>query len=311
MSESMQENQRGDDEVWTVKRLLEWTAGWLGSKGVESPRLDAEVLLAKAAGCSRIQLYTRFDEPVDEAVRGVFRALVRRRSAGEPVAYLTGSREFFSLPLRVTPAVLVPRPESELLVVRALDLARDLEAPRILDVGTGSGAIAVAIASQLPRAAVTATDIDPAAVALAGENAAALGVADRVRCLCGDLLEAVPAGETFDLIVSNPPYVREDEFEALPRDVREHEPRSALVAGPTGVEVLQSLVATAAARLAPGGWLLVEIGPPEASSAVVAASDSLVAGPTLADLAGRPRVVQARRADEADAPGSSAGGRVV
>lgn len=282
-------------DAWTVGRLLEWTSGWLRGRSADSPRLDAEVLLAHVLGCQRIELYTRFAEVPAEEPRAAFRELVRRRGQGEPVAYLTGSKEFFSLSFRVSPDVLVPRPETESLVVRGLDLCRHLEAPRIADVGTGSGAIAVALARHLPTATITAIDISAAAAAIARENAAAHGMGDRVRVLEGDLLTGLPEGEMFDLIVSNPPYIRDDEFEGLPRDVRDFEPRGALVAGPRGVEPLERLVAMTAERLVPGGWLLVEIGPPEASEAAVATATHLQPEATLPDDAGIPRIVQARR----------------
>ena len=287
----------GDD--WTVGRLLGWTTEWLGSRGSESPRLDAEVLLAHVRGCPRIALYTAFDTVVGESERGRFRDLVKRRGEGEPVAYLVGSREFFSLPLVVTKAVLVPRPETEGLVVRALDLCKEqgLAAPRIADVGTGSGAIAVALARHLPDGRFVATDVSPAAVEVARRNAERHGVAERITFVACDLLDDTRAAGPFDLVVSNPPYVREDEFAALPRDVREHEPKSALVAGPTGIEVVERLVEAAAARLAPGGWLLVEIGPAvaQAAAAAIHAHPAFEPAPTLPDLAGLPRIVQGRR----------------
>lgn len=282
-------------ESWTVGRLLEWTTGWLRGRGSDSPRLEAEVLLAWVLDCQRIELYTRFGEVVAEEPRGTFRELVKRRGQGEPVAYLTGSKEFFSIPFRVTPDVLVPRPETELLVVRGIDLCRDLAAPRIADVGTGSGAIAVALAKHLPHATVTAIDISPGAVAVAQGNVDANHVADRVRVVEGDLLSPLPPGEVFDLVVSNPPYIREEEFAGLPRDVRDFEPRGALIAGPRGVEPLERLVAMTTERLVGGGWLLAEIGPQAASEAVLDAAEHLERQPTLPDDAGIPRVVQARR----------------
>jgi release factor glutamine methyltransferase len=286
------------DDVWTVGRLLMWTTDWLGARGSDAPRLDAEVLLAHVRGCPRIALYTAFDTPVADAERARFRELVKRRGEGEPVAYLVGSREFFSLPFAVTKGVLIPRPETEGLVVRSLDLVKSAAAPRIADVGTGSGAIAVTLAKQLPRATLVATDIAPAALAVAAANAARHGVAERIEFVECDLLADPRAAGPWDVIVSNPPYVRDDEYPALPRDVRDHEPRTALVAGPTGVEIVTRLAAEAAERLAPGGWLLVEIGPSTAAAAeaALAAQAGLVPGPTLKDLAGLPRIVQARRA---------------
>jgi len=286
------------DDVWTVGRLLTWTTDWLTTKGSESARLDAEVLLAHVRGCQRILLYTAFDTPVSDAERARFRELVKRRGDGEPVAYLVGNREFFSLPFAVSPAVLVPRPETEGLVVRVIDLCKPLPAARIIDVGTGSGAIAVTLAKHLPRARLVATDISPAALAVARENAARHGVAERIEFLECDLLSAPQAAGPWDVIVSNPPYVRDDEFDALPRDVRLHEPKAALVAGPTGVEVVAQLAADAVGALAAGGWLVVEIGPVVAAAAerALAAVPGLVPGPTLADMAGLPRIVQARKA---------------
>ena len=285
------------DDVWTVGRLLTWTTDWLGTKGSESPRLDAEVLLAHVRGCQRILLYTAFDTPVADAERARFRELVKRRGEGEPVAYLVGSREFFSLPFTVSPAVLVPRPETEGLVVRTIDLCKPLAAPRIIDVGTGSGAIVVTLAKHLPKARLAAADISTAALEVARDNAVRHGVADRIEFLECDLLADPQAAGPWDVIVSNPPYVRDDEFESLPRDVRLHEPKGALVAGPTGVEVVTRLAATAAERLAPGGWLVVEIGPSVAAAAeaALAAVPGLVPGPTLPDMAGLPRIVQARK----------------
>ncbi|MCE9631667.1 MAG: peptide chain release factor N(5)-glutamine methyltransferase [Planctomycetia bacterium] len=285
------------DDVWTVGRLLTWTTDWLGARHSDSPRLDAEVLLAHVRGCPRIALYTAFGTPVSEQERSRFRELVKRRGEGEPVAYLVGSREFFSLPFTVTKDVLVPRPETEGLVVRAIDLCKAAAAPRIIDIGTGSGAIAVTLAKHLPKASIVATDISPAALVLARANAEHHGVADRVEFVECDLMSDPRAAGPWDVIVSNPPYVREDEFEALPRDVRLHEPRTALVSGPTGVEVVERLAAAAPAALAPGGWLLVEIGPAvaEAAEKVIKHQPSLMPEPTLKDMAGMPRIVQARR----------------
>jgi release factor glutamine methyltransferase len=291
--------ERGETDVWTVGRLLTWTTDWLAARGSDSPRLDAEVLLAFVRGCPRIALYTAFDVPVGEEERGRFRGLVKRRGDGEPVAYLVGNREFFSLAFAVSPAVLVPRPETEGLVVRLLDLCRPVPPDggrlRIAEVGTGSGAVAVTLAKHLPHADLVATDISSAALAVARDNAVRHGVADRIEFLECDLLDHPRAAGPWHAIVSNPPYVREDEFDALPRDVRQHEPRGALVSGPTGVEVIGRLAAVAATSLVPGGWLVVEVGPAAAAESVVASCRGLDLGPTLKDLAGLPRIVQARR----------------
>lgn len=294
----------GQSDVWTVGRLLTWTTEWLAGRGSDSPRLDAEVLLAAVRGCPRILLYTAFDEPVSDEQRSRFRDLVRRRGSGEPVAYLVGSREFFSLAFEVTPATLIPRPETEGLVIRVLDLWKQQATktgPRIVDVGTGSGAIGVTLATRLAGATVLATDQSKAALAVAAANADRHGVADRVTCVVGDLLDHPAAAGPWDFVVSNPPYVREDEFEGLPPDVRLHEPRDALVAGPTGCELIARLLPQAAERLVPGGWLLIEVGPATAAAAeqLVAETPGLITEPTLPDAAGLPRIIQARRADGA------------
>ena len=286
-----------NDDEWTVGRLLSWTAGWLAERGSDSARLDAEVLLAHVRGCQRILLYTAFDEVISDEQRGRFRELVRRRGQGEPVAYLVGSREFFSLPLTVSPAVLVPRPETEGLVVRVLDICRASPGSRIVDVGTGSGAIAVALAKHLPQARLAATDISGAALVVARENAARYGLEGRISFHECDLLEDPAVAGPWDVVVANLPYVREDEVAGLPRDVREHEPRAALVGGPRGIEPLERLAALAVTRLAPGGWLVLEAGPTVAADLERALAEipGLEVGPTLPDLAGLPRVFQARR----------------
>jgi release factor glutamine methyltransferase len=287
-------------ETWTIGRLLSWTADYLKQHGSDTPRLDAEVLLAAARGCQRIQLYTAFDEVADDKTRGTFRDWVRRRAEGMPVAYLVGYREFYSMRFRVTPDVLIPRPETELLVVRLLDLAKLRQngdaTLAIADVGTGSGIVAVCAAKQLPAARVTAIDISPAALDVARANAADHGVADRIDFVAGDLLTTV-SDRQFDFIVSNPPYVSSAEYAELPTTVRDFEPRQALLAGDRGTEAIERLVPEAAERLFPGGWLLVEISPMIEAGAVefLTAQATLEPAPTIKDLSGLPRIVQARK----------------
>jgi release factor glutamine methyltransferase len=286
-------------ETWTVGRLLTWTTQYLKAHGSESPRLDAEVLLAEVLGCKRIELYTAFDRLPPEPQRAALRELIRRRAEGAPVAYLVGHREFYSLDFRVTPEVLIPRPETEFLVIALLDLARQHPPGEltICDVGTGSGIIAVTAAKHLAHSRITALDVNPAALKVARQNAEAHGVADRIEFLQSDLLAAVPAQRRFDFVVSNPPYVSEAELASLAPGVRNYEPRSALVAGPQGTEVIAALLGQAADRLHPGGHLLVEISPMihDAVQALVAADDRFLPGATIKDLARLPRVVQARR----------------
>lgn len=274
---------------WTVRRILEWTTAHLATHASETPRLDAEILLAHARGCQRIELYTHFGEIVSEDQRAIMRDLVRRRAAAEPVAYLVGHREFFSLDFRMTPAVLVPRPDTETLIIELLELAKRHEAPRILDVCTGSGCIAVAIAVNLSGASLTAVDISGEALAVARENAQAHGVQDRVRFLKGDLFAPLEASERFDFIISNPPYVRDDEIANLPPDVRLHEPLLALRAGPEGLNVIRRLIAEAPGHLQPGGHLFVEISPQQAQDVerLCAATGAYEAVRIVRDLAGK------------------------
>jgi release factor glutamine methyltransferase len=214
-------------EEWTVRRVLDWTTAHLKQHGSETPRLDAEILLAHARDCRRIELYTRFDEPLTDAQRAVMRDLTKRRAKSEPVAYLVGHREFFSLDLRVTPDVLIPRPDTETLVVELIDAVRPVESPRILDLGTGSGCIAIAAAVNLPSARITATDLSDAALAIARENAEKHAVSDRIRFLRGDLFAPLAQGEQFDVIASNAPYIADHEQETLQNDVRRFEPHAA------------------------------------------------------------------------------------
>jgi release factor glutamine methyltransferase len=288
-------------DPWTIGRLLTWTADFFRQHGSETPRLDAEVLLAAARGCQRIELYTAFDQEIDDASRGKFRELVRRRGEGEPVAYLVGYREFFSLRFRVNSDVLIPRPETELLVVRLLDLAKQEFAGtaelRIADVGTGSGIIAICAAKHLSRAQVTAIDRSSTALAVARENAQQHGVAERIEFLESDLFSTLGPEHKFNIVASNPPYVREAEFATLAPSVRNFEPLLALVAGPRGTEVIERLVPQSADRLSTGGWLLLEVSPMIEPSVreILSASKMFEPGPTLKDSAGQPRVVQAKR----------------
>jgi release factor glutamine methyltransferase len=287
-------------ETWTIGRLLGWTADYLKQHGSHSPRLDAEVLLASAAACQRIELYTRFEEPASDDLRARFRDLVRRRSEGTPVAYLVGRREFYSLPFRVTPDVLIPRPETEFLVIDLLDRIGQL-APtgtiRIADVGTGSGIIGICTAKYAPQAKITAIDISPPALEVARGNAADLGVAERIDFVEGDLLAALVPNLRFNFIASNPPYVSDSEYENLDRDVKNFEPRLALIAGPQGTSVIERLIPQAADRLETGGSLLLEISPmlEDTVRRLIAADGRFALDATIKDLAGHARVIAARR----------------
>jgi release factor glutamine methyltransferase len=276
---------------------MAWTIEFLKSHGSESPRLDTEILLAHARGCQRIELYTNYDTPLSDAQRAVMRDLVQRRAKAEPVAYLVGHREFFGLDFQVDPSVLIPRPDTETVVMDVLDAAKPLTHPRIVDVCTGSGCIAVAVAVNCPQARLTAIDIEPPALSVAQHNAQRHAVADRITFLQGDLLEPLAAGEQFDIIAGNPPYVSEAEFETLQADVRLHEPHRALDGGPDGLAVLRRLIPQAAGHLGSGGRLILEIASEQVDSITRIIEETGDFGETkvLKDLAGRSRVVRTLR----------------
>jgi release factor glutamine methyltransferase len=279
-------------EVWTVLRLLRWTADYFAGRGIDNPRLDAELLLANTLGLDRVGLYVNFERPLQGSELAAFREQVRRRAGREPLAYILGKAEFWSLPLKVTPAVLIPRPETELLVEESL--ARLPSGGRVLDVGTGSGALAIALAHERPEFVVTAIDVSAAALEVAGENACSNEVAERI-CFLQQDLAALPAGP-FDLVVANPPYIPVGELASLMPDVRDFEPHLALDGGADGLDAYRALARQAGSVLAPDGWLLVEVGIGQAT--VV---KQLFAGAGLAeifaasDLAGIERVVGGKK----------------
>ena len=281
-------------EAWTVRKLLSWTQDFLKKKGLDTPRLDSEILLAHALGCPKIELYVRIDEEPPEPVRTVFREMIKKRADGMPVAYLVGYREFYSLPFHVTPAVLIPRPETETLVMEALRLLKPMADPRVLDLCTGSGCVAVTIAKQHKTARVTATDISAEALAVATKNAERHSMTDRVTFLKGDLAAAV-AGQTFDVVVSNPPYIAQSELPTLDPGVRNFEPMGALDGGPDGLDFYRRLAADVLALLNPGGTVLVEIGVTQEAAVRELFAAQLEPGKTFKDQTGRPRVVTARR----------------
>lgn len=285
------------DEPWTIRRLLDWTKTFLAGRGVESPRLEAELLLAHALGCSRTDLYTRYAEEPGEAQRTAFRELVKQRAAGKPVAHLLGRKEFYSLELEVSPAVLVPRGDSEWLVTEAEALGKAMDAPTILDVGTGSGCLAIALAVRLKSASVSAIDVSEEALAVARRNAEKHKVADRVRFLHGDLFAPLADDDRFDLIVSNPPYVTTAALAALAPEVRDQEPRLALDGGPDGFAVIDRLIAEAGTRLKPAGYLLCEVGHDQMAEAKARFErGGWAVDRTVQDNGGHLRVLRARLA---------------
>jgi release factor glutamine methyltransferase len=255
-------------------------------------------MLAHVLARQRVELYTHFDEAVNEECRERFRELVRRRAAGAPVAYLVGQKEFFSLALHVSSAVLIPRPESEFVVTEYLALASQLEAPRAVDVGTGSGCLAIAAASRQARAQFVAIDISQDALEVARRNAARLGVADRIEFRLGDALGPVAGEGPFDAIVSNPPYIPTEQMEHLEPGVRDYEPRIALDGGPDGLAVVRRLIEGSVDLLKPGGHLILEIGSDQEQPvrALIEAQRGLRLAPTVFDHAKHPRVIWAARA---------------
>ncbi|MEZ4269545.1 MAG: peptide chain release factor N(5)-glutamine methyltransferase [Myxococcota bacterium] len=266
-------------ESWTLLKTLQWTVGYFKEKAVPQPRVDAEVLLAHVLGLQRILLYAHFDRPLTDDERDRYRDLVKRRvQAREPVQYLTGTQEFWSLSFRVEPGVLIPRGDTEILVEEALAHAKALQASgraalRIAEVGTGSGCIAVALAHELPEATVWAGDVAETPLRLAAENAQTLGVAERVHVLRADGLPPLyeAAGRApFDLIVSNPPYIPQGLHAGLMPEVRDHEPALALTAGPEGLDVIAPLVLACARPgvLADGGGVFLEISDDEQAAKV-------------------------------------------
>lgn len=288
------------DGAWTIQKVLTWSTDFLKERNRSAtPRLDAEILLAHALSVPRLHLYTHFDKPLSVGERGPFKQFLMRRGGGEPVAYITGTKEFMGLSFAVSSAVLIPRPDTEVVVETALAELRSASAPRILDVGTGSGCIAVALAVRLHDAVVDAWDVDEGALALAAVNAASHGVS-RIAFQRQDALEASAwtSGEAYDLIISNPPYIAVAEEPALPDSVVKFEPKGALFAAEDGLAFYRRFGDSAAARLAPGGRMVLEIGATQGPTvqALLEASGWDVA--IKKDYAKLDRVIVAARAAE-------------
>lgn len=287
------------EQQWTIKRLLDWTTEFFNRVDADSPRLEAEVLLAAALNCARIELYTQFNQVPAAEPMAKFRQWVKQRAEGEPVAYIVGYREFYSLRFAVNSQVLIPRPETEHVVVAALEAAKKIaDRPlRVLDIGTGSGCIAITLAKYLTDCKIAATDLSPGAIEIAALNAESHGVTDKIRFFQGDLFAALPAGSgAVHLIVSNPPYIGTREVDTVERQVKDFEPKMALFAGEQGTDVIARLVADAPARLLPGGFLIFETSPVimEACLKLVAQQDMELVE-VVKDLAGLKRVVVARK----------------
>lgn len=250
---------------WTIRSVLEWTSGYFTSHHIDSPRITAEVLLAHTLNLKRIDLYLRYDQPLLPSELADYRLLVQRRRRHEPVAYIVGRKEFWSLDFAVNPAVLIPRPDTECLVetaLRILDEKRETErVPQILELGTGSGAVIIALASERPECRFFASDVSPAAVSTARENAIRNRVSDRISFFCGDWFTPLkPFNVRFDLIVSNPPYIRSGDMSRLAPDISRFEPRNALESGAGGLDAIGHIIERAPAFAVPGATVLLEIG---------------------------------------------------
>lgn len=282
---------------WTIRKLIRWAAGYLEKHGADSPRLSAEVLLATVLGTSRIDLYVNYAKPLESTELDKFKQLLLRRARREPLAYITGEKEFWSMALRVTPAVLIPRPETECLVEAALAvMAQPLPTGpgRILEVGTGSGAIVIALASEQSQHRYTATDVSAAAVRVAAENARRHGVDHRIDFICADGFDAiVPGGRPFDIIVSNPPYIRSGELAHLAPEIYNYEPHLALDGTENGLAVIRRMIEQAPAFLKAGGRLLMEIAHDQDNDVrkLGAAADAYADIAFRRDLNGHMRVV--------------------
>ncbi|MHC4478460.1 MAG: peptide chain release factor N(5)-glutamine methyltransferase [Planctomycetota bacterium] len=249
---------------WTIQKLLDWIAGHFTEKGIDSPRLSAEMLLSHVLDMKRIELYTQFDNPVAKPQLDRLHQLVKRAAQNEPIAYLIGRTEFYCLTLQVSPDCMVPRPETELLTERAIEFLRTRKAAQsVCDLCTGCGCIAVAIAKNHPAAQIIATDISDAALAVAAQNIESHDLKKRIKLLCGDLFDPIVPEldvSSFDLIVCNPPYVSAVEFAKLDKNVKDHEPKLALFAGQDGLDVYRRIAAQVGPYLKPDAALMLEIG---------------------------------------------------
>lgn len=286
-----------DDGVWTILKMILWSAEYLDGKGVENGRLDAEHLLAHVLGLDRLHLYLEFERPLTSDELDAYRPLLKRRAAREPLQYIIGGQPFRDLDLEVDPSVLVPRPETEVLVDHVLEWARasGRDGLGVLDVGTGSGAIALSLALEGPFASVVATDVDDEALEVARRNRATAGLDDRVELRSGALFEPLADEERFDVVVSNPPYVAEEDTASLQIEVRDWEPARALFGGREGLDVLRSIGSGAYRHLRPGGLLALEVGlgQAEAVAAILSDAEAYDDIRTLRDYAGKERFVLA------------------
>lgn len=283
-------SENGD--IWTIGRILKWTEQYFGTKGVESPRLDAEVLLSHVLKKERIYLYVHFDQPLEAAELAAYKELIKQRVNHVPVAYLLGQKEFMGLTFKVTPATLIPRPDTEILVQAAVERLRGREKVSFADIGTGSGAICLSVLSFVPDSTAATVDISQEARAVAEENAKRLGLSERIEFFTGDLLEPVK-DRKFTAILSNPPYIPEQDIEGLQAEVRCQEPYGALAGGKDGLDFYRRLCSEAPVLLDDDGFMAFEVGIGQAAKVAALAEENPLIARTeiLKDLAGIERVV--------------------
>lgn len=280
---------------WTVRRLLSWTREYLEKRGIESPRLEAEHLIAHVLGIERMDLYLDPERPLTYGELQHFKELLKRRAKGEPLQYITWIQGFWKYTFRVRPGVLIPRAESEVLVKHALKVIKNEVAPLILDVGVGSGCLILSILADAPQARGIGTDLSAVALDITKENALRLGISERLSLVRGDLLSPFKKG-VFDVIISNPPYVSNEEWATLPREVKNHEPKVALDGGKEGLYYVSKLISRAWEHLKPGGFLLIEIGWEQGEKAKTLCKGRPYRDITIAkDLSKRDRALMARR----------------
>lgn len=285
----------------TVLEIIKRTTEFFATKGIESPRLNAELVIGHALGLKRMQLYLQFERPLAEAELEKIRPLVRRRAQREPVQYILGEIEFCGLRLKVDPRALIPRPETELLVENVVMACAATPPGRILDLGTGTGAIALALACRFPHATVVATDVSDGPLALAADNAAAVEPGSRVRFLRSRWFDALNANEAYDLIVANPPYLSAEETAQTAPEVRAHEPRGALTSGEGGLADLREIIATAPRFLAADGLLALETGIAQHARLMeMTAAAGFARTESRRDLTGRDRFIFAWRTAAAE-----------
>ena len=286
----------------TILEALNWAADYLKDHGIDHPRLNAELLLARAMRFSREALYIRLHEQVMEEEIKTLEGLIRRRGSGEPLQYILGHQEFWSIDLKVDPRVLIPRPETERLVEESLSILSKISSkkiPSVLELGTGSGAIAISLAKEVKSIFFVATDLSGDALMVAKENAEQAGVSDKIGFVKGDLLQPFHQGESFDLILSNPPYLSDSEIRDLSREVRDHEPLIALKGGKDGLEFYQRLISQIPSYLKRGGWLLLEVGSNQAPSVseMIETGGGFEKPERAKDLSGIERVVKAQKVE--------------